>query len=123
MTERIEQLATDLRQADTAVAFTGAGVSTASGIPDFRSDDGIWQDHDPEPNPAHDALATLETQGYLDAVITQNADGLHQTAGAEEVIELHGSLEKVVCQSCRHREPFDAARARALRGPRPGGEK
>ncbi|MEF8812608.1 MAG: Sir2 family NAD-dependent protein deacetylase [Halovenus sp.] len=150
MDDRIERLATELRSAAWSVAFTGAGVSTASGIPDFRSEDGIWADHDPqqfhiraferdpgafwermlavhedafggdpEPNPAHRALATLERLGYLDAVVTQNADRLHQSAGSDEVIELHGTLKQAVCRSCTSREPFDAARSRAEAGELP----
>jgi NAD-dependent deacetylase len=150
MEDRIEQFATELRVADQGVAFTGAGVSTASGIPDFRSEDGIWQDHDPqqfhirafeqdpaefwegmlpvyedafdvdpEPNPAHEAIATLEKQGHISGVITQNADELHQSAGSEDVIELHGSMEEVVCQSCKNREPFSDARSRAESGELP----
>jgi len=144
MDERIAGLAEEVESAETVVAFTGAGVSTASGIPDFRSEGGVWERHDPgmfnlstfrrdpagfweetlalvddafpaeaAPNAAHEALAALESQGTLDAVVTQNADGLHQQAGSEEVIELHGTLRRVVCQSCKGREPFDDAAARA----------
>jgi len=121
MDERIKQLAEEIHTVERCVAFTGAGVSRASGIPDFRSEDGIWRDYnterfhirefrrDPdefwdrmlsvyekafegshEPNVAHRALATLEQRGHLEAVITQNADRLHQAAGSEEVVELHG---------------------------------
>jgi NAD-dependent deacetylase len=120
-----------IRDADSVVAMTGAGVSTASGIPDFRSEDGIWQEYDPmdfhisrfeadpegfweervemvedlfgdefQPNPAHEALADLETAGHLDALITQNIDGLHQDAGNEEVIEVHGNGQRVACYDC-----------------------
>lgn len=150
MDDRIERLADEIRDAGRLVAFTGAGVSTASGIPDFRSEDGIWQTHDPErfhireferdpggfwermlavydeafegdpqPNPAHRALATLEAEGTLDAVITQNADRLHQRAGSEEVIELHGNLQRVICRSCGNREPLETARERAEAGELP----
>ena len=104
-----------------AVAFTGAGISTPSGIPDFRSpESGLWTKDDPmvvasihtfrtepavfyewirptprlcaeaEPNAAHLALAELEETGLLKAVITQNIDNLHQRAGSERVLELHG---------------------------------
>jgi NAD-dependent deacetylase len=124
-----------IRDADSVVVMTGAGVSTPSGIPDFRSDGGIWDRYDPmdfhlsrfeadpegfwrdrvdmvdavfgdgvEPNPAHDALANLERAGHLDAVITQNVDGLHQRAGSEEVIEIHGNGGRVVCTDCRSRD-------------------
>jgi NAD-dependent deacetylase len=150
MDERIEELATALADAEKGVVFTGAGVSTASGIPDFRSEDGIWRDHDPqrfhirefernptgfwetmlevyeeafagdpEPNPAHQAIARLEGADYLSGVITQNADGLHQEAGSEDVMELHGNLQQVVCQSCQYREAFAEARSRAEAGECP----
>lgn len=109
------------------VAFTGAGVSTESGIPDFRSPGGLWTRYDPrdfafdryvesaevrtrswqmrheflsampEPNRAHRALAELEAAGQLLGVITQNIDGLHQAAGSRNVIEIHGNVRDVVC--------------------------
>jgi len=112
------------------VGLTGAGVSTGSGIPDFRSPTGIWAQYDPyevasiegfqrdpervwefygrrlalladvQPNPAHLALAELEARGLLQAVITQNVDGLHQAAGSREVVELHGALARVRCLEC-----------------------
>lgn len=144
MDERIAALAAEVVDAEKVTAFTGAGVSTASGVPDFRSEGGVWERHDPgmfnvasfnrdpagfweetlalfddafptdpEPNAAHEALATLESRGLLEAVITQNADSLHQAAGSEEVIELHGTLQRVVCQSCKQRESFEDAAARA----------
>ncbi|MFB6118511.1 NAD-dependent deacetylase [Halosegnis sp.] len=133
MDEGIEQAATLLREADTAVAFTGAGISTASGIPDFRSDGGIWDRYEPEsfhirrfhadpdgfwqdraelvaelyadvePNAAHEALAALEQADLLDRVITQNVDGLHAAAGSEDVVELHGNGGRVACQDCGRR--------------------
>lgn len=115
-----------------AVFFGGAGVSTASGIPDFRSVDGLYHQHfayPPEtmlshsfyethpaeffdfyrermialgaqPNQAHRKLAQLESDGVLDAVVTQNIDGLHQAAGSRRVYELHGSVHRNICQSC-----------------------
>lgn len=115
-----------------AVFFGGAGVSTASGIPDFRSVDGLYHqqfDYPPEtllshsffvshkpdfynfyrkkmialdakPNRAHTKLAELEVAGKLDAVVTQNIDGLHQMAGSKNVFELHGSVHRNVCQRC-----------------------
>jgi NAD-dependent deacetylase len=151
MDERELEFAADaIRDADTVVALTGAGVSTASGIPDFRSDGGIWDRFDPgdfhisrfdadpegfwtervelveevygdgvEPNPAHEALAELESSGQLDGLITQNIDGLHQDAGSEEVIEIHGSAARVVCQDCRHRFDADDAFERAKGGELP----
>ncbi|KAB1198257.1 MULTISPECIES: Sir2 family NAD-dependent protein deacetylase [Haloferax] len=136
-----EWVARLLREADVAVALTGAGMSTASGIPDFRGDDGIWNtEFDPasfhrdrfvndpagfwrerlrlhermfpddvRPNAGHDALATLESRGILDAVVTQNTDGLHHEAGSERVVELHGNAAEVVCEDCGAR--FDAEMA------------
>ncbi|MGH3042312.1 MAG: SIR2 family NAD-dependent protein deacylase, partial [Gaiellaceae bacterium] len=104
------------------VALTGAGVSTESGVPDFRSASGIWTEFDPreyatlgafqrdpekvwrfyaprfamlteaEPNPAHLALAELERRGLVRAVVTQNIDLLHERAGSRDVIEVHGSI-------------------------------
>jgi NAD-dependent deacetylase len=114
--------------------LTGAGVSTESGIPDFRSAGGIWAQYDPyevasidafhrdpervwefyalrldvladaAPNPAHVALAELESRGIVQAVITQNVDGLHAAAGSRDVIPVHGSIATAVCLSCRRRE-------------------
>jgi NAD-dependent deacetylase len=117
---------------DSIVFFGGAGVSTESGIPDFRSVDGLYSqkyDVPPEtiishtylekypdkfyafykdkmlypqakPNDCHKALARLEQQGKLKAVITQNVDGLHQEAGSKTVYELHGSVHRNYCTSC-----------------------
>jgi len=117
--------------ARTIVAFTGAGVSTASGIPDFRSaESGLWSKYDPmevasiaafrsapdrffewmrplalrtrdaRPNPAHTALADLQKDGRLGAIITQNIDGLHEAAGATEVLALHGHSRSATCLDC-----------------------
>ena len=120
---------------ENIVFFGGAGVSTESGIPDFRSTDGLFNqqyDYPPEvivshsffrarpeeffrflrdrmifpdaqPNAAHKALAKLEEQGKLRAVITQNIDGLHQMAGSKNVLELHGSMLRHYCLSCGKR--------------------
>jgi NAD-dependent deacetylase len=112
------------------VALTGAGVSTESGIPDFRSAGGVWAEFDPyevgsidafrrdparvwefyalrlgvladaRPNDAHRALARLEAAGLLDAVITQNVDRLHAAAGSRDVIEVHGSIDRAECLAC-----------------------
>ncbi len=119
-------------ESDNIVFFGGAGVSTESGIPDFRSQDGLYHqqyDYPPETiishsfynqnpkeffrfyknkmimeeaksNAAHMALAKLEEEGKLKAVITQNIDGLHQMAGSKEVLELHGSIHRNYCQRC-----------------------
>jgi NAD-dependent deacetylase len=119
------------------VALTGAGISTESGVPDFRGASGIWADYDPyevasidgfrrdparawefygrrlgvlegvEPNAGHLALAALEREGRLQAVVTQNVDGLHQQAGSQEVIEVHGTIATASCVSCGRREPRD----------------
>ena len=137
------QAITDPKQASAALAdlfdthkrvvfFGGAGVSTASGIPDFRSVDGLYHQqfaYPPEtmlshsfyethpaeffdfyrtkmialgakPNRCHTKLAELERAGKLNAVVTQNIDGLHQMAGSQRVFELHGSVHRNICQSC-----------------------
>lgn len=129
----VDALSALLRDAGTVVAFTGAGISTESGIPDFRSPGGVWTRYDPrdftfdryvassevrraswamrrefwaadpQPNAAHAALVTLQRAGRLRGVITQNIDGLHQAAGASEVIELHGTARDVVCIGARPR--------------------
>lgn len=128
-----------------AVALTGAGVSTASGIPDFRGPRGLWRRVDPEvfsidyflsspmeawrvfaglyrklggvkPNPAHYALAALEAAGVLKAVITQNIDGLHQAAGSRRVVEIHGSAVHAVCLECGYRVPLSDAVREAEEG-------
>ncbi|HEY3068898.1 MAG TPA: NAD-dependent deacylase [Gaiellaceae bacterium] len=126
----IEKLAELVRENQPVVALTGAGVSTESGIPDFRSPTGMWAEFDPreygslgafqadpekvwrfyaprfsmltdaEPNQAHHALAELERLGLLRAVITQNIDLLHERAGTREVIEVHGSIRTSRCLSC-----------------------
>ena len=127
-----EQLRQWIESSDNIVFFGGAGVSTESNIPDFRSVDGLYNQEydyppetilshtffmrkpeeffrfyrnkmifkDAEPNKAHLALAKLEAQGKLKAVITQNIDGLHQKAGSKEVLELHGSVLRNRCMQC-----------------------
>ena len=127
----LENAAEALRNARLAIAFTGAGISVESGIPPFRGPGGIWSKYNPDlfdkayfkrhpeevwpmlkgifysgmdrtrPNPAHQALADLETAGKLAAVITQNVDGLHQKAGSRTVHEYHGSLARMQCMQCR----------------------
>lgn len=126
-----------LRSARCAVALTGAGISTESGLPDFRSHDGLWANVDPmeiasraalkhrpeafyefyrhrlsklgqaQPNAGHRALAALERAGRLQTVITQNVDGLHQAAGSSQVIELHGNLREAACIGCGAVGPID----------------
>lgn len=121
-----------VRQSRHMVALTGAGISTPSGIPDFRSaDSGLWEQSDPmvvaslqaflrdpqpfyqwfrplldtimqaQSNPAHQALARLESAGKLQAVVTQNIDGLHSQAGSQTVYELHGHLREMTCMRCQ----------------------
>ena len=131
MTER-ETLKKWLTESNNIVFFGGAGVSTESKIPDFRSTDGLYNQEyawppetilshtfymkktdefyrfyrnkmlfpDAEPNRAHKALAKLEADGKLKAVVTQNIDGLHQKAGSKEVLELHGSVLRNYCTRC-----------------------
>jgi NAD-dependent deacetylase len=129
--DKIARAAGLLVAANHAVAFTGAGISTPSGIPDFRSpESGLWTKDDPmvvasihtfraepsvfyewmqptaqlfaqaRPNAAHLALAELEELGLVRAVITQNIDNLHQMAGSQRVLELHGHLREAVCIRC-----------------------
>ena len=132
MSERVDLLEQWIKESDNVVFFGDAGVSTESGIPDFRSVDGLYNqqyDYPPEtiishsfyrknpeefyrfyknkmlfpdaqPNAAHKALAKLEQQGKVRAVITQNIDGLHQAAGSKEVLELHGSVHRNYCTRC-----------------------
>lgn len=131
---KYSQLKQWIDESEHTVFFGGAGVSTESGIPDFRSENGTFKalekygrspetllsrtyfDLRPEvffeyyrenllvtdvqPNPAHYALAKLESMGKLSAVITQNIDGLHQKAGSTHVLELHGSISRNYCMKC-----------------------
>jgi NAD-dependent deacetylase len=124
-----------------AVVLTGAGMSTESGIPDFRSAAGLWAEVDPfevasidafrrdpvrvwrwygpridgllaaRPNAGHEALAALERAGHVRAVLTQNIDTLHARAGSASVVELHGSIASFACLACGAREPLDAVLA------------
>jgi NAD-dependent deacetylase len=132
-----ESLARLVRDNQPCVVLTGAGVSTESGIPDFRSRDGIWAQYDPmeyatlqafrrdpvkvwdfyarrlgvlqaaEPNAAHLALARLEAGGWVEAVVTQHVDRLHERAGSRDVVEVHGSLRTSSCLECGHVEGFE----------------
>ncbi len=129
--EGIRRAAEDLFKSSEAIAFTGAGISVESGIPDFRGATGLWSKYNPEeyatieafhadpekvwkmlkemtsllieakPNPAHLGLAELEKIGKLRTIITQNVDGLHQAAGSQNVIEFHGSGATLSCLSCK----------------------
>jgi len=132
-----ERLAELIRSRQPCVVLTGAGVSTESGIPDFRSPTGIWAQVDPmeyasirafrddpekvwsfyalriemltgaEPNPAHHALAELERRGFVQAIVTQNIDLLHTRAGSRDVVDVHGSIRTASCLACGHREPLE----------------
>lgn len=139
----IKKAAALLRQAQKTIALTGAGVSTESGIPDFRSQGGLWSRYDPgeygtigafladpgkvwrmlaeltgitraAPNPGHLALAALEAAGLLQGIITQNIDGLHQKAGSRAVVEFHGSLATFACLACGNRQTLAEVRQRPL---------
>jgi NAD-dependent deacetylase len=137
-------------EAERVVVLTGAGISTDSGIPDFRGPQGVWTKNplaeklsnihyymaDPEvrkaswaarmdhtawnakPNPGHLALAALERRGKLHALITQNIDELHQAAGnsPDKVIEVHGTMRKVVCMACGMTAPMQKALERVRAG-------
>jgi len=128
--DSFQRLAALIRDQQPCVVLTGAGVSTESGIPDFRSPTGIWAQYDPmeyatieafdadpekvwsfyalrysaladaEPNDAHRALAELEARGLVRAVVTQNIDLLHERAGTRELVEVHGSIRTCVCRGC-----------------------
>ncbi|RAW08459.1 NAD-dependent protein deacetylase [Halomonas elongata] len=128
--EEIEALAAFMTRTPGLAVLTGAGVSTASGIPDYRDDEGDWKRsppmqhqvfmdshaarqrywaralvgfralHEARPNPAHRALAELEARGLVTGVITQNVDGLHRRAGSRRVIDLHGRADVVRCMAC-----------------------
>ena len=132
MSEKTAQLNEWVAQSRRMVFFGGAGVSTESGIPDFRSVDGLYSQrfryppeqmlsrpfydahkeeffefyrakvlvHDARPNITHQKLAALEQSGRLAGVVTQNIDGLHQAAGSQTVVELHGSIHRNFCQKC-----------------------
>ncbi len=125
-----QDLAELIRERQPCVVLTGAGVSTESGVPDFRSPSGVWAQFDPQehatieafradpakvwrfygprvsmltavyPNPAHHAIAELERRGLVEAVITQNIDLLHERAGSRELVEVHGSIRTFTCLQC-----------------------
>ena len=146
MNDQIAKLKEWIDNSDNIVFFGGAGVSTESGIPDFRSVDGLYNQKydyppetilshtffmaqteeffrfyrdkmlclDAEPNAAHRKLAEWERQGKLRAVITQNIDGLHQKAGSQNVLELHGSVHRNHCMRCH--KPYDVRDIAAGKG-------
>ena len=131
----LKALADMVEQEGNLLVLTGAGCSTASGIPDYRGPDGCWKHSEPiryqefigskrarrrywarsligwrrveraSPNPAHRALAAMERAGFVNQLVTQNVDGLHQRAGHRRVVDLHGRLAWVDCLDCRFRLP------------------
>lgn len=135
-----------VRAANRVLVFTGAGISTESGIPDFRGPNGLWRTNDPamatiqvyvadpevrrmrwrarltspidaaEPNAGHRAIADLERMGRVEVVVTQNIDGLHQRAGSSRVIELHGNTREATCLSCHDRMPVARVLSRVEEG-------
>jgi NAD-dependent deacetylase len=146
--EEITRIAARIREGGNNVVFTGAGISTESGIPDFRSQGGIWDKYRPvyfdefmsskdsrieywqrwtelyqgitraQPNPGHLAVARLFEMGLVQAVVTQNVDGLHQESGLpeEKVIELHGNTCRIRCMSCRQTTPIENVKRRLTAG-------
>ena len=126
----LKQAAQILRKAKYAVAFTGAGISVPSGIPPFRGENGLWNRTDPifleieffrkkplqswlkikeifydtlgdaQPNDAHKVLAKMQERSFLESIITQNIDHLHQEAGSKQVYEIHGTYKQLVCMDC-----------------------
>jgi len=145
--EQFDRAAVALRNTLNGIAITGAGISVESGIPDFRSANGLWSRYNPseyatmdafldnpdkvwnmwyeladtlkgvKPNSAHYALAKLEEMGHIKAVITQNIDALHSHAGSKTVIEYHGNADTMVCPACSRRRGMDLSQ-RALGAPR-----
>jgi NAD-dependent deacetylase len=148
MKDQISKIADKIKSGGNNVVFTGAGISTESGIPDYRSQGGIWDKFRPvyfdefmssrdargeywqrwvelyqgileaRPNPAHLALAELYERGFLQAVVTQNVDGLHQDSGLpdDRIIELHGNTRRIRCMSCRRIAPVEGVRDRLASG-------
>lgn len=142
MADTVRPLAEAIARCRRLVALTGAGISTESGIPDYRSPDGVWSRHTPlyysdfvrnpavrrrywarslngygrfrdaQPNAGHRALAQMEASGRLHYLVTQNVDRLHTKAGTRRVIELHGENSHVHCIQCSYREPRTQTQAR-----------
>jgi NAD-dependent deacetylase len=145
----IGALAALVREHQPCVVLTGAGISTESGIPDFRSPTGIWAEYDPmeyatidafrrdpvkvwefyalrfevltraEPNAGHLALAELERRGLVQTLITQNIDGLHGRAGSQDVIEVHGSIRTAECLQCGEEVPLEEVVSELRDAPAP----
>ena len=149
MTDEVRRAAGLLRGSRWTAVLTGAGVSTESGLPDFRSPGGLWTREDPArvaslsaferdpdsfydfyrtrlgmlsaalPNAAHEAIARLEALGSVQVVITQNIDGLHQRAGSREIVEVHGNLREARCHACGAIVPIAEMTAQLGREARP----
>jgi NAD-dependent deacetylase len=130
LTELIREAVAILQASRYGVAFTGAGISVESGIPPFQGENGLWSRYDPifldieffrrkpaaswkkikeifyetlskaEPNGAHYFLSILQKRGILESIITLNIDSLHQMAGSKNVLQLHGSIKKLICMEC-----------------------
>jgi NAD-dependent deacetylase len=145
----VATLADLLRERQPCVVVTGAGISTESGIPDFRSETGIWAEVDPlevasiqafkrdpervwgfyrtrihslleaQPNDGHRALAELERRGLVRAVVTQNIDLLHTRAGSRDVVEVHGSIRSAVCLRCLWSQDTDGVLGQLEQHPAP----
>ena len=141
--EAADRLADFIDRHPRLFILTGAGISTASGIPDYRDDKGGWKRRPPvqhqefmtrhpvrqrywgrsligwpvmqsaAPNAAHQALVSLEQAGQVSALVTQNVDRLHQKAGSQQVVDLHGRADEVVCMSCHYRCPRDEVHDRS----------
>ena len=131
MNTSLQKAAEAIRTPGGLLIFTGAGISVESGIPSFRGQGGLWEQYDPafieienfyarpeycwaqikkifydhwgaaSPNPAHYAVAAMQKHGWVDTIVTQNIDALHQRAGARDVVEFHGTLDRLVCTKCR----------------------
>ena len=138
--KRLAEAAQLIRERSKTVAFTGAGISVESGIPDFRGPNGVWSKIDTKylelgyfkregascwpviyemffkplqqarPNHAHEVLAYLEREGLLAGIITQNIDNLHHRAGSKFIVEFHGNTRFLVCPQCGMRVPADFSR-------------
>ncbi len=138
--DALDKAASLWRASKYPIAFTGAGISVPSGIPDFRSPGGLWSKYDPfevacadslknnprgvwqflletselldksKPNPAHFALAELEKENRLMGIITQNIDNLHQRAGSTNVVEYHGNFQRFYCQDCHNEKSAEIIR-------------
>lgn len=148
--DAVRRAASLLARASFAVALTGAGISTPSGIPDFRTPGkGMWEFVDPvdvasiwayrenperfyawirpllkkmreaQPNPAHTALARLEKANIIKWIITQNIDSLHQKAGSERVLEVHGHTRTATCLVCGYQMPTEGLWEKVEKGEMP----